>query len=156
VRAVPGTADEVLGTGRAVGAVPPAPTSPTAAGPGFAAVRTPSGLSGLAEAAPALGAAGAGGAIAGEDERPHRPGRPAAGNRIHQIPVGDLPEEEEARLARRGGHTPDPATTRSILEPAAPRDGDEDGADTVRRHGIDDTDLFTDRRDVAPDTIGDR
>lgn len=110
-------------------------------------------MSGFAEAAPALGAAGAGGALAGEGERPNRVGRNTAGNRIHQIPVGDLPEEEEARLSRRGGHTPGTGTTRSILEPAAPQDGDED---SVRRFGVEDEDLFADRRDVSPDTIGER
>ncbi|GAA3803092.1 PPE domain-containing protein [Amycolatopsis tucumanensis] len=148
-------AEEALGRGRSAGAMPPSTTSPNAVGPGFAAVRTPSGLSGLAEAAPALGAAGASGALAGEGERQSRVGRNTAGNRIHQIPSDDLPEEEEARLARRGGHTPDSATTRSILEPAAPQDGEED-AGHVRRFGVDDNDLFTDRRDVSPDTIGDR
>ncbi|WP_435119408.1 PPE domain-containing protein [Amycolatopsis thermoflava] len=148
-------AEEALGRGRSAGAMPPSTTSPNAVGPGFAAVRAPSGLSGLAEAAPALGAAGASGALAGEGERQSRVGRNTAGNRIHQIPSDDLPEEEEARLARRGGHTPDSATTRSILEPAAPQDGEED-AGHVRRFGVDDNDLFTDRRDVSPDTIGDR
>ena len=147
-------AEEALGKGRVAGAAPPATTAPTAVGPGFAAVRTAAGPGGLAEAAPALGAAGAGGALAGEDERPGRTGRGTAGNRIHQIPMDDLPEEEEARLARRGGHTPDSATTRSILEPAAPRDGEEDAA-RVRRFGVEDDDLFSDRRDVSPDTIGD-
>ncbi|UQS21535.1 PPE domain-containing protein [Amycolatopsis thermalba] len=145
-------AEEALGKGRSAGAAPPSATAPTAVGPGFAAVRAPSGLSGLAEAAPALGAAGASGALAGEGDRQSRVGRNTAGHRIHQIPADDLPEEEEARLARRGGHTPDPVTTRAILEPAAPRDGEEE----VRRFGVDDNDLFTDRRDVAPDTIGDR
>ncbi|MDQ0378425.1 PPE domain-containing protein [Amycolatopsis thermophila] len=152
-RGVPTGAEEALGKGRSAGSGPPATTTPTAVGPGFAAVRGASGLNGLAEAAPALGAAGAGGALAGEDERHSRIGRNNAGNRIHQIPLGDLPEEEEARLTRRGGHTPDSATTRAILEPAAPRDGEED---SVRRFGVDDNDLFADRRDVSPDTIGDR
>nr|WP_279588974.1 PPE domain-containing protein [Amycolatopsis granulosa] len=154
-----GPAAGELARGRAAGALPPVTTTPTAVGPGFAAVRAPGGPGALAEATPALGAAGASGALTGEDDRPGRAGRATAGHRIHQVPMGDLPEEEEARLARRGGHTPDPAATRAILEPAAPPDGAVDGEDAgsaVRRFGVDDTDLFADRRDVAPDTIGDR
>jgi hypothetical protein len=138
------------------GSVPGSSASGTNVGPGFANVRAAGGVGGLAEGAPAIGAAGAGGAVGGEDERRGRGvGKNNAGKRVQQLPMGELPEEEEAQRAKNAApQPPSRERTRAILEPAATQDGEED-AEHVRRYGIDDKDLFSDPRAVSPDLIGD-
>jgi hypothetical protein len=156
VEGVPGAADSALGKGKMFGSVPGSSASGTSVGPGFANVRAAGGVGGLAEGAPAIGAAGAGGAVGGEDERRGRGvGKNNAGKRVQQLPIGELPEEEEAQRAKNAGpQPPSRERTRAILEPAATQDGEED-AEHVRRYGIDDKDLFSDPRAVSPDLIGD-
>ncbi|SFJ73176.1 hypothetical protein [Amycolatopsis sacchari] len=146
--------EAVLGKGKVFGSVPGGASGGVNVGPGLANVRAAGGVSALAEGAPAIGAAGAAGATSGERERDRRPGRNQAGKRVRQLPVGDLPEEEEALLARKAAPEPPSAEhTRSILEPAATQDGDEDALH-VRRYGVDDRDLFSDPREVSTDLIG--
>jgi hypothetical protein len=152
---VPSSSGEeaLLGKGKVSGSVPGGTSGSTNVGPGFANVRAAGGVGALAEGAPAIGAAGVGGATSGERER-NRPGRGDASKRVRQLPVGDLPEEEEALLAQKAA--PEPPSrehTRAILEPAATQDGDED-AEHVRRFGVDDRDLFADPREVSVDLIG--
>ncbi|GAB2978644.1 hypothetical protein LWP59_39395 [Amycolatopsis acidiphila] len=151
-----GSGEALLGKGKVFGSVPGGAAGTTNVGPGFANVRAAGGVGALAEGAPAIGAAGVGGATSGERER-NRPGRGGdASKRVRQLPVGDLPEEEEALRARKAA--PEPPTrerTRAILEPAATQDGEED-AEHVRRFGVDDRDLFADPRAVSPHLIGDK
>lgn len=145
--------EALLGKGRVSGSVPGGVSGSTNVGPGFANLRSAGGVGALAEGAPAIGAAGVGGASSGERER-NRPGRGDTSKRIRQLPVGDLPEEEEALRAKKAApEPPSRERTRSILEPAATQDGDED-AEHVRRFGVDDRDLFTDPREVSTDLIG--
>ncbi|SFP77269.1 PPE-repeat protein [Amycolatopsis arida] len=155
-----GGGEPALGKGRSFGSAPQAP----AVGPGSGSVFTPpapktGGNLGadIGAGVTALGAGGVAGALSGEGERRGRGvGRsaPLAARSPQQLPVGDLPEEE-ARLARNseklnpkrdGGQG-------GVLERAAPRDDDPDGGH-VRKYGVDDADLFTDQREVAPDVIG--
>jgi hypothetical protein len=152
---VPSSGGEaLLGKGKMFGSVPGGASGTTSVGPGFANVRAVGGVGALAEGAPAIGAAGVGGATSGDRER-DRPGRGGdASKRVHRLPVGDLPEEEEALRARKAApEPPSRERTRAILEPAATQDG-EDDAEHVRRFGVDDRDLFTDPREVSPDLIG--
>jgi hypothetical protein len=152
---VPSSSGEgaLLGKGKVSGSVPGGTSGSTNVGPGLANVRAAGGAGALAEGAPAIGAAGVGGATSGERER-NRPGRGDASKRVRQLPIGDLPEEEEALRARKAApEPPSRERTRAILEPAATQDGDED-AEHVRRFGVDDRDLFTDPREVSTDLIG--
>lgn len=153
-RAPAGSGEALLGKGKLFGSVPGGVSGAANVGPGFANVRAAGGVGALAEGAPAIGAAGVGGATSGERER-DRPGRGGdASKRVRQLPVGDLPEEEEALRARKTApEPPSRERTRAILEPAATQDGEED-AEHVRRFGVDDRDLFTDPREVSPDLIG--
>lgn len=145
--------EALLGKGKVSGSVPGGVSGSTNVGPGFANLRSAGGVGALAEGAPAIGAAGAGGASSGERER-NRPGRGDASKRVRQLPVGDLPEEEEALRAKKAApEPPSRERTRSILEPAATQDGEED-AEHVRRFGVDDRDLFSDPREVSTDLIG--
>ncbi|KAA9161074.1 hypothetical protein FPZ12_015025 [Amycolatopsis acidicola] len=158
VEGKPGGSGEssALGKGKVFGSSPISSSS-TNVGPGLTNVRA-AGVGSVAEGAPAIGAAGAGGATSGENERPGRGfGKNTdAGKRVHKLPVGDLPEEEEAQLAKKAApEPPSRERTRSILEPAATQDGEEDG-EHIRRFGVDDRDLFTDQRGVSPDVIGER
>lgn len=149
-----------LGKGKMFGAVASTPSAVPTVGPGPGLTNAPGGVGGLADGATALGAGAAGGATSGDqDRRPRGFGRGVAaerGNPVRRMEIGDLPEEGETHHARRAAPpTPSRERTRAILEPAATQDGDED-AEHVRRYGVDDKDLFTDQRDVAPDLIGDR
>ncbi|MTD57701.1 hypothetical protein [Amycolatopsis pithecellobii] len=149
---VPG-AEALLGKGKSFGSVPGATSGPANVGPGFTNLRAAGGVGALAEGTPAIGAAGVSGVTSGEPER-ERPGRGSAAKRIHRLPVGEVPGEEEALRARRTApQPPSTAQTRAILEPAATQDGEED-AHHVRRYGVDDHDLFTDQREVSVDLIG--
>lgn len=152
----PSGGEAALGKGKAFGSVPGSSSGRVDVGPGLANVRAAGGVGALAEGAPAIGAAGTAGATSGERERERRPGGNTAAKRVRQLPVGDLPEEEEALRARKAAPAPPSAEkTRAILEPAATQDGEED-AQHVRRYGVDDRDLFTDPREVSTDLIGDK
>src|SRR5690606_36921569 len=104
----------------------------------------------LGGAAGAVAAGGIAGALAGDRDRSGG-GRSAAPRSPHQN-MADLPEEQ----ARAERNRADKAGTdrRGVLQKAAPQEGDDD-ATRVRRFGVDDDDLFSDQRMVAPDTIGD-
>ncbi|WP_236790514.1 hypothetical protein [Amycolatopsis sp. GM8] len=143
--------EALLGKGKTFGSVPGASSGVTNVGPGFSTIRAAGGIGALADSAPAIGAAGLGGVTSGENERERSPRGAVRGGQ--QLPIGDLPEEEEALRARKA--TPEPPSaerTRSILEPAATQDGEEDGQH-VRRYGVDDRDLFADQREVSVDVI---
>jgi len=148
-----------LGQGKMFGATAQEPSSAAKLGPAYTLKGGPGGVGPVADSATAIGAAAAGGATAGEQERTGRGfgrSKPGGGKPVRQMNIGDLPEEEEAQRADRA--TPETSSrerTRAILEPAATQDGDED-AEHVRRFGVDDRDLFTDRRQVSPDLIGER
>lgn len=147
-----------LGKGKSFGSVPQPAQQP---GP-FSGSVTPAQSGGpgragdLSGGIAALGAGGVAGALSGQDERKGRGvGRsaPGAARSPHQLPVGDLPEEE-ARVSRnseklnpRGGKGQS-----SFMERAAPQDGESDEGH-VRKFGIDDSDLFADPRMVSPDVI---
>ncbi|EHY89506.1 hypothetical protein [Saccharomonospora azurea] len=83
-------------------------------------------------------------------------GRSAPGAQISPRPlaVGDLPEEE-AKVQRSSERLNPGATPRkeAFLEKAVP--GEEEDGEQVRRFAVEDEDLFTDQRMVAPDVIGD-
>ncbi|TNC26088.1 hypothetical protein [Amycolatopsis alkalitolerans] len=145
--------ERLLAEGKSFGAVAGGGSAPANVGLGLGSVRAVGGAGALAEGAPAIGAAGVGGVTSGEPER-DRPARGSAPKGARPLPIGDLPEEEEALRARKAA--PEPPTghrTRAILEPAATQDGEEDGHH-VRRYGVDDRDLFTDPREVSTDLIG--
>ncbi|GAB2765246.1 hypothetical protein [Amycolatopsis magusensis] len=151
-----GAADGPLGKGKVFGSGPQAPT-PQSVGGGFTAVPKPGGVGDFASGAAALGAGAVGGAMAGGDGDRRgrgvgRGGSPGAFPRVNQVPMGDLPEEE-ARALRRSGQGGETDKRRGFLEQAATQDGEHD-AEHVRKFGIDDKDLFTDQRMVAPDVIG--
>ncbi|GLY67366.1 hypothetical protein [Amycolatopsis taiwanensis] len=150
--------EAVLGKGKMVGSTPPTPSANPQLGPGFSATRAVTGVGGVADGVTALGAGAVGGAVSGDQERRGRGfGRGTAAERgkaVRPLDIGDLPEEEARRAAKANPQTPSRERTRAILEPAATQDGEQDG-EHVRRFGVDDRDLFTDRREVAPDLIGD-
>ncbi|MBN6035852.1 hypothetical protein [Amycolatopsis sp. 195334CR] len=150
-----GGADGPLGKGKIFGSGPQGPGPVPAAG-GFTAVPKPGGVGDFASGAAALGAGAVGGAMAGEGDRRGRgvgrSGSPGSFPRTGQVPMGDLPEEEQ-RALRRSGQGPETEKRRGFLEQAATQDGEND-AEHVRKFGIDDKDLFTDQRMVAPDVIG--
>jgi hypothetical protein len=161
-RVGPPTAGEAaLGKGTMVGSGPQ-PSMPAAETTrGFAATPRPgTGVGDLGAGATALGAGGVAGALSGEDERRGRGvgrGRSASPQPGHQLPMGDLPEEE-ARTVRNSARLNPPAGTQQdgFLERAAARQTPGEGdAGHVRRFGVDDTDLFTDQRMVPPDVLGD-
>ncbi|MFD2417841.1 hypothetical protein [Amycolatopsis pigmentata] len=138
-----------MGKGKMFGAAPSRPSTAPNLGPGPGLTNAPGGVGGFADSATAIGAGAAGAATSGESERrPRGFGRGTAAER-------GLSEEETHRPRRAVPPTPSRERTRAILEPAATQDGEED-AEHVRRYGVDDKDLFTDPRDVAPDLIGDR
>lgn len=147
-----------LGKGKMFGAAPLRPSAAPNLGPGPGLTNAPAGVGGLADSATTIGAGAAGGASSGEQERrPAGFGHGTAAERGKPVRPGEIgDQEEETHRARRAmPATPSRERTRAILEPAATQDGEED-AEYVRRYGVDDKDLFTDRRDVAPDLIGDR
>ncbi|SFA76136.1 hypothetical protein SAMN05216266_101274 [Amycolatopsis marina] len=149
--------DTPLAKGKSFGSLP----QPTQHPGSFSGSVTPaSGVPGragdLSGGIAALGAGGVAGALSGQDERKGRGvGRsaPGAARSPHQLPVGDLPEEE-ARVSRNSEKlNPQSGKGRgSFMERAAPQDGESD-AGHVRKFGIDDSDLFADERMVAPDVI---
>jgi hypothetical protein len=152
---------DALGRGRLVGSAAPPPVHGTPAGGAFTTVpRPPAGGADLAAGAAAFGAGGAAGATGGEQERRGRGvGRsaPLAGKTGRGLPIGDLPEEEATAL--RNSEKVDARQQRprdAFLERAGGQDseGDPDG-EHVRRYGVDDKDLFTDQRMVAPELLGD-
>ncbi|WP_199429323.1 magnesium chelatase [Qaidamihabitans albus] len=148
-----------LGKGKSFGSAPQpqTPGSGTGSGGYPAAPRTGMSANDFGAGAAALGAGGVAGALSGEGERRGRGvGRsaPGAARSPHQLPIGDLPEEE-ARAQRNSDRLAPRENSRQngLLERAADRD-EQDG-DHVRRYGVDDSDLFTDQRMVSPDVIGD-
>ncbi|WP_236808409.1 hypothetical protein [Amycolatopsis albispora] len=153
---VPGGGDGPLGKGKIFGSGPQAPGAMPPGG-GFTAVPKPGGVGDFASGAAAIGAGAVGGAMAGgEGDRRGRgvgkSGSPGNFPRSGQVPMGDLPEEEQ-RALRRSGQGAETEKRRGFLEQAATQDGEGD-AEHVRKFGIDDKDLFTDQRMVAPDVIG--
>lgn len=157
----PDDQQEQLPRGKSFGAAPQPPgLQPgglSGAATGGSAPRPGMSANDLGAGAAALGAGGVAGALSGEGERRGRGvGRsaPGAARSPHQLPLGDLPEEE-AQVRRDERPDPTPGGSREeFLERATVR---EDEAETghVRRFGVDDRDLFTDDRMVAVDLIGD-
>jgi hypothetical protein len=150
--------DTPLTKGKSFGSVPQPAQQPGSSSGSVSPVTGGAGRTGdLSGGIAALGAGGVAGVLGGQDERKGRGvGRsaPGAARSPHQLPIGDLPEEEEARVSRnseklnpRGGKGQG-----TFLERAAPRDGESDEGH-VRKFGIDDADLFSDQRMVAPDVI---
>ncbi|MEU6645941.1 magnesium chelatase [Saccharomonospora sp. NPDC046836] len=149
-----------LAKGKSFGAVPqPSVPGGTVSSGGFTAVPRGASVNDLGAGAAALAAGGVAGALSGDDARRGRGvGRsaPGAARSPHQLAIGDLPEEEAK--AQRNSERLSPRAERQrggFLEKAAPQQGGEDDATHVRRYGVDDTDLFTDQRMVAPDVLGD-
>ncbi|PRX47482.1 PPE family protein [Prauserella shujinwangii] len=149
--------EQHLAKGRSSGAAPQPVPPGTGTGGGSFATSPRGGLTAndIGAGAAALGAGGVAGALSGDGERRGRGvGRsaPGAARSPHQLPMGELPEEEaraqrnSERLSPRRG-----PQQGGLLEKAA---GQGDG-DHVRRFGVDDNDLFTDERLVSPDVIGD-
>lgn len=152
-----GAPEQPLAKGKLTGMVAPPPASSGASGlgPGFsAATPRPAGGSDLAAGAAAVGAAGV--AARGEDDRERRPqglgrGTEVDGRPLHEFPVGVSDpvaalEAETVEYLEPDTGPDEPA----FLEQAAPQHG---GQERVRRHGIDDVDLFADERMVAKGTI---
>ncbi len=150
--------DAQLARGLTSGAVAPAP-SPASGGSADDTPRsTRDGLSvndvggGIA----ALGAGGVAGALSSAERSGRGVGRSAPGAQVSPRPlsVGDLPEEE-ARVQRSSERLNPGASTRrdTFLEKAVP--GEDAEGEHVRRFAVEDDDLFTDQRMVAPDVIGD-
>lgn len=108
------------------------------------------GANDVGGAAGAVAAGGIAGALAGDSER--GAGRGGAPRSPHQAQIGDLPEEQSR--AQQNQTPKSEQDRRSMMQKAAPQEGDEDDTH-VRRYGVDDKDLFADQRMVAPDTIGD-
>lgn len=149
--------DTPLTRGKSFGSVPqPAPQTGSGSGsitPVTGGAGRPGDLSG---GIAALGAGGVAGALGNQDERKGRGvGRsaPGAARSPHQLPIGDLPEEE-ARVSRNSEKLNPRGRTGqgTFLERAAPQDGESDEGH-VRKFGIDDADLFSDQRMVSPDVI---
>ncbi|OQO90556.1 magnesium chelatase [Saccharomonospora piscinae] len=146
-----------LGRGTTTGAVTPGPAAPGASsGSGTPGVRGGLSANDLGGGIAALGAGGVAGALSGGERGGRGVGRsaPQAARSPHPLAVGDLPEEE-ARVQRSSERLGQSGSSRrdAYLERAAP--GEEDDGEHVRRFGVDDSDLFTDQRMVAPDVIGD-
>jgi hypothetical protein len=158
---VTGRGEQALGNGRMVGSGPQAPTVPGEVSRAFTSVPKGGPSAGdLGAAAAAIGSGGVGGATSGERERQGRGfGRTAAGGGrpVGPLPLGELPEEEATVM--RNSERLRPQTENGpagFMEQAAPRcTGGEEGAERVRRFGIDDKDLFADQRMVSPELVGD-
>lgn len=149
--------EALLGRGMSTGAVQPPPNPVSGGAVGETSETTahsgPS-LNDIGGGIAALGAGGIAGALSGGDRSGRGVGRsaPGAARSPHPLSVGDLPEEE-ARVQRSSERLNPDGTGRrnAFLEKAVP--GEEDD-EHVRRFGVDDNDLFTDQRMVAPDVIG--
>ncbi|WP_197319684.1 PPE domain-containing protein [Saccharomonospora sp. NB11] len=151
------TTERQLAPGLASGAVVPQEDEPAVLS---GSAPTPDGggssLNAVGGGIAALGAGGVAGALAGQERSGRGVGRSAPGAQLSPRPlaVGDLPEEE-AKVQRRSERLNPGASPRKeeFLEKAVPGE-DEDG-EHVRRFAVEDDDLFTDQRMVAPDVIGD-
>ncbi|MER7114703.1 PPE domain-containing protein [Saccharomonospora azurea] len=150
--------EQQLAPGLASGAVAPDPDSVPDLGTGAAPAPegNSSSLNAVGGGIAALGAGGVAGALAGQERSGRGVGRSAPGAQISPRPlaVGDLPEEE-AKVQRSSERLNPGATPRkeAFLEKAVP--GEEEDGEQVRRFAVEDEDLFTDQRMVAPDVIGD-
>ncbi|EHR63815.1 PPE domain-containing protein [Saccharomonospora cyanea] len=157
-RPAPAPLDAQLARGLTSGAVAPTP-SPASGGSADDTPRsTRDGLSvnDIGGGIAALGAGGVAGALSSAERSGRGVGRSAPGAQVSPRPlsVGDLPEEE-ARVQRSSERLNPGASTRrdTFLEKAVPGEGEE--GEHVRRFAVEDDDLFTDQRMVAPDVIGD-
>ncbi len=151
-------ADAQLARGLTTGAVAPAPNTASSGDDDDTPRASRSGLSvnDLGGGIAALGAGGVAGALSSTERSGRGVGRSAPGAQVSPRPlsVGDLPEEE-ARVQRSSERLNPGASTRrdTFLEKAVP--GEEAEGEHVRRFGVEDADLFTDQRMVAPDVLGD-
>ncbi|MFD8493975.1 hypothetical protein [Amycolatopsis sp. NPDC059657] len=146
-----GGAEQHLGKGKLMGSGPQAPLPQSDGGKPFTPMPKPAMSAGdMGSGAAAIAAGGAGAAVSGEPEKRRGPRGPArAGN----VPLAELPEEEQRKL--RGAdklNTEQRKPKPGLLSEAAPQEQD---AEHIRRYGVDDKDLFADQRMVSPDTIGD-
>lgn len=151
---------EALAAGKLSGVTPPAPSPGAPVGPGAGPQATPGGASaGVAGgAAAAAGAAGVAGAMSGEQDRERRPrgygqDTEVDGKPLHDFEVGEISGEQAARNVERI-EPPAGEDRPEYLEPAATQEGAREHS-RVRSHGVDDVDLFSDQRMVAPEVIGD-
>ncbi|HEY2061200.1 MAG TPA: hypothetical protein VGH57_22725 [Amycolatopsis sp.] len=152
-----GGGDQTLGRGRFVGSAPEATVAPSQSGSPAAAPRGGMSAGELGAGAAALGAGAAGGALSGEQERQGRGfGAGSGKNPVRPLPVDDLPEEEAIALRKAEQISPEPPRDDTkFLAPAATQGEGEEDEEHVRRFGVDDKDLFNDRRMVSRDVIGD-
>jgi len=143
-----GSAEGPLAKGSSTGSSPQVPGT---AGPAPSqAGKVASAGTGLGMGAAAMAAGAAGGATAGLGDQERR-GRSQGGNVPKPAPVPrTMSVGAPAEPVR-------PNKPRSeFLERAAQQDApDEHDAEHVRRYGIDDADLFNDKRMVAPEVLGD-
>ncbi|SDX22584.1 hypothetical protein SAMN05421504_102726 [Amycolatopsis xylanica] len=144
-------AEQHLGKGKLMGSGPQAPLPQSDGGKPFAPMPKPGMSAGdMGSGAAAVAAGGVGAAVSGEPEKRRTPrGQARTGN----VPLAELPEEEQRKL--RGAdklNTEQRKQKPGLLSEAAPQEQD---AEHVRRYGVDDKDLFADERMVSPDTIGD-
>ncbi|MFI5607455.1 hypothetical protein [Amycolatopsis sp. NPDC051903] len=148
-----GGGDPALGRGRLVGSGPASPVVPEGSAGSPIAPKPGVSPGELGAGAAALGAGAGASALAGDRERQGRGfGGPAKGP-VSPLPV-ELPEEEATALRKTEQITPEqPSGDPKFLGPAATQS--EDDGEHVRRFGVDDKDLFTDRRLVSDDVIGD-
>jgi hypothetical protein len=153
-----GGGDQTLGRGRFVGSAPESTVAPAQSGSPAAAPKGGMSAGELGAGAAALGAGAAGGALSGEQERQGRGfGTGGSGKSpVRPLPVEDLPEEEAIALRKAEQITPEPPhDDTKFLAPAATQGEGEEDEEHVRRFGVDDKDLFNDRRMVSRDVIGD-
>jgi hypothetical protein len=153
-----GGGDSALGRGRFVGSAPESAVTSAQSGSPSAAAKGGASAGELGAGAAALGAGAAGGALSGERERQGRGfGTGGSGKSpVRPLPVGDLPEEEAIALRKAEQISPEqPREDTKFLAPAATQGEGEEDDEHVRRFGVDDKDLFNDRRMVSRDVIGD-
>ncbi|OZM71441.1 hypothetical protein CFN78_20035 [Amycolatopsis antarctica] len=150
-----GPSEGPLGKGSMTGSGTPSPGGSAPQPPPAVTPKMAAGGTGLGMGAAAMAAGAAGGATAGfgggDQERANRSQR--GGTR--PLPMGALPDEQASTRNAESVRAKQGKPQSAFLERAAQQNApDEEDAEHVRRYGIDDADLFNDRRMVSPEVLG--